>query len=256
MRRALAALLALAPAVAPAGTQSEAVVHARIRVERFGHSAQRRPLDVTAFGSASVRGRLLLVGCIHGTECAGIAIARAVTNRCPPTSSDVWVVSDLNPDGRRLGIRQNARGVDLNRNYPAGWVRRPPGDPQYAGPRPFSEPESRALRRLALRLRPKVTIWYHQGQGPLVRAWGRSVPAAREYARRAGTPFRRMPWMAGTAPHWQNLAFPRTSSFVVELPDGRLSRAAARQHAAAALALARGAAGRTRQVGGSVLEGR
>ena len=27
-----------------------------------------------------------------------------------------------------------------------------------------------------------------------------------------------MPWMDGTAPNWQNHAFPGTSSFVVELP--------------------------------------
>jgi hypothetical protein len=47
-----------------------------------------------------------------------------------------------------------------------------------------------------------------------------------------------MPWPAGTAPHWQNTAFPGTSSFVVELPPGPLSPAAARRHAHAIHVLA------------------
>ena len=147
---------------------------------------------------------------------------------------------DLNPDGHRRSTRVNARGVDLNRNFAGGWrpigVR---GDPQFAGPRPFSEPETRAARDLIRRLRPAVTIWYHQGQGPLVRAWGASVRAARRYARVSGLPFRPMRWLAGTAPHWQNVSFAGTSSFVVELPDGELSQRCVDRHVAAVLDLAR-----------------
>jgi protein MpaA len=200
----------------------------RLDYERpFGRSAEGRELVVSASGEQRVRHKVLVVGCIHGTECAGTPIADAVLRTgtgCPPAGADVWSVPDLNPDGHRLGTRVNARGVDLNRNFAGGWRRiGARGDPQYSGPRPFSEPETRAARRLIRLVRPSVTIWYHQGQGPLVRAWGQSVPAARLYARRAGLPFRAQPWMAGTAPHWQNLAFPGTSSFVVELPDGKLS---------------------------------
>jgi murein peptide amidase A len=224
----------------------------------FGHSATGRPLVVSAFGTPRVRGKLLVVGCIHGTECAGVPIVRRVlTLGCPPTNADVWAVPDLNPDGRRLGTRGNARGVDLNRNFAGGW--RPigaRGDPQYAGPRPFSEPESRAARRLIRLVRPSVTIWYHQGQGPLVRAWGASVPSARHYARLARLPFRRMPWLAGTAPHWQNVAFPGSSSFVVELPDGRLNRRQVDQHAKAVMALARDRGRNAHEMRGSFQGGR
>jgi hypothetical protein len=83
-----------------------------------------------------------------------------------------------------------------------------------------------------------VTIWFHQPQG-LVRAWGRSIAAARRYARLAGMRFRPIRWPAGTAPNWQNHRFPGTSSFVVELPPGPLSRAAAARQARAVLRLAR-----------------
>ncbi len=120
----------------------------------------------------------------------------------------------------------NGRGVDLNRNFPAGW--RAIGarwSSQYAGPRPLSEPESRLAARIVAALRPQITIWFHQhtGPGPFVRAWDQSAPAARRFAHLAGLPFRLMPWMAGTAPNWQNHRFRNTSSFVVELPSGALN---------------------------------
>jgi murein peptide amidase A len=233
----------------------------RLDYERpFGRSAEGRELVVSASGEQRVRHKVLVVGCIHGTECAGTPIADAVLRTgtgCPPAGADVWSVPDLNPDGHRLGTRVNARGVDLNRNFAGGWRRiGARGDPQYSGPRPFSEPETRAARRLIRLVRPSVTIWYHQGQGPLVRAWGQSVPAARLYARRAGLPFRAQPWMAGTAPHWQNLAFPGTSSFVVELPDGKLSAHELRRQAAAVMALARHRGEKARSLGAWTRGGR
>jgi protein MpaA len=202
-----------------------------------GRSTRGRPLRVTASGDPAAARRVLVVGCIHGTECAGMAVARRVQRGpagCPPGAADVWAIADLDPDGRLAGTRLNGRGVDLNRNFPAGWRSGGrPGDLEYSGPRPFSEPESRTAREVIRALRPQVTIWFHQQAEPLVRAWGRSVPVARRYARLAGLPFRRMPWLAGTAPHWQNTAFAAGTSFVVELAPGPLSRRAARRHARA-----------------------
>ena len=55
-----------------------------------------------------------------------------------------------------------------------------------------------------------------------MRAWGPSVPAARAYARLAGLPFHRLPWMDGTAPNWQNHRF-RDELFVVGCQPAALS---------------------------------
>ncbi|HEX8646772.1 MAG TPA: DUF2817 domain-containing protein [Thermoleophilaceae bacterium] len=230
----------------------------RVDHERtIGRSARGRRLGVTAFGTPRASPKVLVVGCIHGTECAGTAVADRIAEGCPPADADVWTVRDLNPDGRRLHTRLNGRGVDLNRNFPAAW--RPLGarwNPQYSGPRPLSEPEARVARDLIRWLRPAVTIWYHQGEGPYVRAWGPSVSAARRYAAAAGMPFRALPWLAGTAPHWQNRTSPGTASFVVELPAGPLSRAAAVRHAAAVELLAGYRGANRGLVGGSGAEGR
>jgi len=191
-----------------------------------GRSAEGRPIGLLQRGDPAIDGEVLVFGCIHGDECGAREIQPlAPGSGCPDPASDVYVVPNLNPDGLALGTRLNGRGVDLNRNFPVAW--KPIGErggPQHSGPRPFSEPETRLAARIVKRLRPEVTIWFHQhyARRPLVRAWGQSIPAARRYARLAKLPFRRLPWLAGTAPHWQNRRLPGTASFVVEMPRGGL----------------------------------
>jgi protein MpaA len=207
--------------------------HGSIRHVSLGRSALGSRIDADHLGSGSPV--VLVVGCIHGTECAGIDVVRRLVRAHPPVT--LWLVPNQNPDGLRLRRRQNGRGVDLNRNFPSGWIaggRR--WDAEYPGPRPASERETRIAMRLILRIWPRVTIWFHQPLG-FVRAWGGSIPTARRYARLAGVPFQRLPWYAGTAPNWQNHRFPGSASFVVELPPGRLSPSAAARYARAVLRL-------------------
>ncbi len=204
----------------------------------LGHSTGSRPIVAIRIGDPASERKALVVGCIHGDECAGVAVTRQLV-RMRIDGVELWIVHDFNPDGRALGVRQNGRGVDLNRNFASEWA--PLGrrwDPQYSGPKPFSEPETRIARRLIQRLRPDLTLWYHQPQA-LVRAWGQSVPAARRYARLARVPYRSIPWPHGTAPNWQNHRFPGTASFVVELAAGPLSPEIAARHARAFVRLAR-----------------
>ena len=198
-----------------------------MRENVLGHSLQGRTIKMREYGKADWDGELLVFGCIHGDECAAEGI-QPLTNGCPDPSADIFVVPNLNPDGAAAHSRLNSRGVDLNRNFASGW--KPigtPGDLEYSGPRPFSEPETRLARRLVRELRPAATIWFHQyrgGRRPFVRAWGPSVGAGRHFARLARISFRRLRWPAGSAPNWQNHTFPG-SSFVVELPRGRPSPA-------------------------------
>lgn len=150
----------------------------------------------------------------------------------------MWIVDAFNPDGCAAGTRQNARGVDLNRNSPWRW--RPldrSGGTYYSGPRPLSEPESRAIHKLVSKIRPAVSIWYHQ-HARLVDASGGDSRVEREYARLVGLPFRAFGRFPGSIASWQNTNFPSTTAFVVELPAGTLSARSARRHARAVLHLA------------------
>jgi len=226
---ALALTLVLAAALAPA---------AAARTSPLGRSVEGRPIVARELGDRHGP-RVLVVGCIHGNECAGLAITSALSRTRVPSGVQLWVVPEMHPDGTAADTRQNAHGVDLNHNFPAMWKRvGSRGYPGYSGPRPLSEPETRIARALLLRLRPAVTIWFHQPQ-TIVRAWGHSIPAARRFARLAGARFRALPWPNGSATNWQNHRFPQAASFVVELPSGPLTTAAARRYAAAVARAAR-----------------
>ncbi|MCI8770231.1 MAG: hypothetical protein HFH73_03635 [Lachnospiraceae bacterium] len=62
------------------------------------------------------------------------------------------------------GWKANARGVDLNRNFSTGFARDTKiekGSQDYAGKRPFSERETRALVKLVFTVYPQAVINYH-----------------------------------------------------------------------------------------------
>lgn len=184
----------------------------------FGHSVTGVPLVVDVHGDPAGR-RLLVVGCIHGNESAGIGIARTVEVMPAPAGVQMWVVENLNPDGVSRHTRQNADRVDLNRNFPFAWAPLGwPGDQQYAGPRPLSEPESRAVADLINRIRPDVTIWFHQ---PLdvVDDSGGSKAVESQFARLADMPLRRLTRYPGSAASWEDHTLGDTTAFVVELPS-------------------------------------
>jgi beta-N-acetylhexosaminidase len=211
----------------------------------FGHSAEHRPLTATRVGDGPAK--VLVVGSIHGTETAGEPVIARLRRMRPPAGVELWLVDSVNPDGVRRGTRQNAHGVDLNRNFARRW--RGGGrafDTYFPGRRAFSEPESQAVRRLVRRIRPDVTIWYHQHLRMVDVTRGSDKALVRGYARRVGLPARTLPLLSGTATSWQNTTFPGTSAFVVELPAGRLSAHDVERHAAAVEATGEAVAGAAR----------
>jgi murein peptide amidase A len=198
----------------------------------LGRSEHGRPIYVLRVGDPAGP-RVLVFGCVHGNETAGIAVARAL--ELAHSTDDVWIVPDLNPDGVAAGTRDDARGVDLNANWSSQWERGGrPGDVYYGGARPFSERETRLARHLIRRIHPRLTLWYHQHMN-VVWAYGPSTPAGRIYARLSGMALYHQPWLHGTATNWQNHHMPGTAALTIELPPGSLSAAAVRRQVRAAL---------------------
>ncbi|HTI33731.1 MAG TPA: DUF2817 domain-containing protein [Miltoncostaea sp.] len=214
----------------------------------LGRSVDGRPVRVTRIGDRDAPTKVLVVGSIHGNERAGVAVVRWL--RAHPTRQprvELWLVPDLNPDGAAAGTRQNAHGIDLNRNFPDGW--RAGGRPfgtYYPGPRPLSEPESRLAARLVRRLRPAVTIWFHQALALVDTGTANDARLPRRYARLSGLPARRLGFLPGVATRWQNRLDRTSSAFVVELPGGAPGRTATAGYGRAVRAVAAYAAARSR----------
>ena len=224
LRVVLIAAALLCPSSAVAGA----------RVVPLGRSWQGRPIAAVEVGNPSGT-RVLVVGVVHGTEIAGLPVARALA-LLSPHDLDLWIVPDLNPDGVAGGMRQNAHGVDLNRNFPWRW--RPMSGVYASGPRPLSEREARIAHALILRLHPHVTIWFHQHLD-MVWASGGQRRIERVFARVSGLPYHAMPQLAGSAIAWQNNTLRGTTAFAAELPAGQPDAAAVARYVRAVLAAAR-----------------
>jgi N-acetylmuramoyl-L-alanine amidase-like protein/zinc carboxypeptidase len=245
----LGAIVASALAMAGGLTHAASASGALKRLS-FGESVRGTELRAVRLGDPDATRTALVVGSIHGDETEGHEIVRRLKRSHRDTPGvQLWVVTSVNPDGVEAGTRKNARGVDLNRNFSYRWRGGvSPSSGYYPGPHPFSEPESRAVRRLARRLEPRVTIWYHQPWGQVLAPCHGPARKQRRYARIAHLPLERCRGqrLRGTATSWQNHRLPGTA-FVVELPGGELSSSAARRHARAATKVARSGAGRRRQ---------
>ena len=207
------------------------------RRDLIGHSARGRP--IYAYEEGTPAGKVVLVvGCIDGNEPAGIAIVDALERLNPPAGIDLWLVPVLNPDGLAAGTLGDSHGVDLNRNFPFGWRYLGGSGTFDSGPRTLSEPESRAAYRLILRIKPELSIWFHQHLGVVDDSEG-SQALERRFAQLVGLPAEPLSDYPGSVASWENHHFPGTTAFVTELHAGSLSASQAARYAHAVLDIAK-----------------
>ena len=125
--------------------------------------------------------RVLVVGAIHGDELTAASLALRWIASAERAGRPVHsrFIPVLNPDGllAKPATRVNARGVDLNRNFPTpGWAQDAPRywekrtrrDPRrWPGPQPLSEPESRFLHTQMAQFKPQLIVSIHAPYGVL-----------------------------------------------------------------------------------------
>ena len=133
-----------------------AVVESRV----IGRSVQSRPIRAFRVGNPDARRTVVVMAAMHGNELAARAILGNLRNGVSIDGVDMWLVPTYNPDGALIHDRQNARGVDLNRNYPVRWKDL---DGSYeSGARPRSEPETRAFIAFLNEIDPQRIVSFHQ----------------------------------------------------------------------------------------------
>ena len=146
---------AAVPTVRPA-TAGNAVIEQR----RLGTSVKGRPIMAYRVGDPDATVTAVAMSTMHGDEPRTRAILASIRDGRRVKGLDLWVIPTMNPDGLARGTRQNARGVDLNRNFPYRWADL---DGRYeSGPGPASEPETRAVMRFFETVRPRVVVSFHQ----------------------------------------------------------------------------------------------
>jgi murein peptide amidase A len=132
----------------------------------IGHTVLGRPIEAVHFlppSYAQPRPPAILFGAIHGDE----AITQLMLERLAdelierPPGRETWVVPCVNVDGVLAGTRNNAKDVDLNRNFASqswGTQRRPGYNP---GGAPEDQPETQALVALVDRVGAHRLIALH-----------------------------------------------------------------------------------------------
>ena len=162
-------------------------------VREIGRSLFGR--QILCFGSNEPR--LTIIGGTHAREFAAIKVCLRLIEELQKSSLSlpVSIIPLMNPDGVCLveeGLRSaprshrallkdfgdfadwkaNGRAVDLNVNFDADWGRgagnvRRPSPAGYIGEKPFSEPESQAIRDYLTTKRP-LELWCMHSRGEVV----------------------------------------------------------------------------------------
>lgn len=199
--------------------------------EPIGRSTEGRPLLARRFGAPTPP--VLVFGGIHGDEPSSVEVLLDLIPRLAGGAVPVWLLPAVNPDGLARGAKNSARGVDLNRNFPARSWTAAHAEGYFPGTAPLSEPEADALAALVRREPPRAVVAVHAPfacvnfDGPAA-DWAAAVAAASRWPARAHigypTPGSLGSWL-GVDRGWPVLT--------LELPPG--PAAAFRAQAAAAL---------------------
>lgn len=161
------------PATTPAAPTIETI--------DIGRSVEGRAIEATQIGDGEQLA-LVVIGAIHGDEANTRSLVEGLIEHHsadPDTvsaESTLYIIPALNPDGLAANTRQNANGVDLNRNWPtddwqADAARTRGVVDGSGGSAPGSEPEVQALSQWLLKkIKPNTDeIWllsYHSAYPP------------------------------------------------------------------------------------------
>ena len=125
-------------------------------------SVQGRNIQLLELPSIKKNKVVLIIGVFHGDEPHGeFLINKFLENTDVDYKNQVLLIPCLNPDGKNLNTRQNANGVDLNRNFPTKNRKILEDKHYYCGDEPASEPETRFIINVLEKYKPSFILSLH-----------------------------------------------------------------------------------------------
>lgn len=126
----------------------------------------KKQMEVARFGGGP--SRILVIAGIHGDEPQSVQLAHTLIDEFKfhrallRESVELVIVPKANPIGYREKTRGNARGVDLNRNFPTSdWSLQRKAGRYYSGSAPASEAETQILLSIIREQNPSLVIAIH-----------------------------------------------------------------------------------------------
>lgn len=161
----------------------------------YGTSLEGVPL--TVYLPDKARAEIVVLASIHGDEAETTVVVSEALRCIPRGHLQAAVILCGNPDGMLRGTRGNARGVDLNRNFPtSNWsadsvcYKSRANDARdialSPGAEPASEPETAALLALLQQWKPRAIVSLHAALACIDDAGG--SPLGRQLAARSALP--------------------------------------------------------------------
>lgn len=159
-------------------------------MERFVIGTSFKGLDIEMFKLTDGPQKVLLLGGVHGDEPEGYTFAENFLRKGDwkgfAGKLALYVIPRLNPDGCLANTRQNANGVDLNRNMPTkDWTSKAANERYIPGPEPASEPETRFLMKIIEQEGFAAILSFHS-YDPMINYNGPSKELAEAIAAKCG----------------------------------------------------------------------
>jgi hypothetical protein len=138
-----------------------------IKQEVFGYSREGR--EITGYEIGSGENCLLMFGAIHGNERGTADVLNSLVDEIKANpgivskTKKLIIIPLVNVDGYndQREDKLNASGVNIDLNFGTpDWQSYGPGG-DYAGPKPFSENESRMIKQVVEKYKPTIMISFH-----------------------------------------------------------------------------------------------
>ena len=180
----------------------------KIENKIFGYSTKGKPIEGYVIGSGT--NTVLLFGSIHGNEMGSTELLNKLieTIKADPSiiseKKKVIIIPMANPDGYYDRTdKLNANRVNLNINFETADWKKYNSEGYYAGPEPFSEVESRVLKKVVEDYYPSAMIAFHARGAFVAPESGQdSMALAKWYAKKTGYDYYNEWNYFGTATRW------------------------------------------------------